>query len=211
MVKQKEGLIVRILYSIPRFYEWMTQLISLWNWEKWQNRVFEDITGKKVLEIGVGPGKLYLNMLKKGYEVSGVEIRKDIAYRARRRIKKAGFMPKINLASVLSLPYPDNTFDDVVMTFVLSEIKNIDKAIAEIKRVLKKNGKFVSVNIGYPEDKNFFAETILNIINKSEDFYLERDYVSRLKSNGFEVKRVDFGPFNLVNKMVAVKKQNPPN
>ncbi|OGG15122.1 hypothetical protein A2773_04500 [Candidatus Gottesmanbacteria bacterium RIFCSPHIGHO2_01_FULL_39_10] len=202
----KEGLIAKIMYTLPKFYDWTTQFASLWNWEKWQSRVFEDITGTKVLEIGVGPGRLYLNLLKKGFDVEATEIRKGLADVARERARKAGFTPRIHLSSVYRLPFPENTFDDVVMTFVLGEIKELDRAIAEIKRVLKFGGKAVAVSICYPQDNNIIAKFILDIINKSEDFNLDRQFHTYFEKQGFSVKREDFGPFNILNKIVAVKK-----
>lgn len=205
MVSHKDGIIAKILYAIPRVYEWSTGFITLWNWDKWQNKVFEDLTGKKILEIGVGPGRLHLNMLKRGFEVSGVEIRKGMADRARARITKAGYKPNIHLASVYTLPFPDNTFDCIVMTFVLGEVKELNRAIVEMKRVLKVGGKVIAISINYPQDNNIIARFILDIINRSEDFNLEKDFHLYFEKQRFVVKRHDFGPFNIVNKLVSIK------
>ncbi len=206
MTNQQEGILARLLYTLPKLYDWSTQFVSLWNWDRWQSRVFEDVKGKKVLEIGVGPGRLYANLAKRGLDISGVEIRKGMADEARARSLRAGLPAKIVQASVYSLPFGDNTFDSIVMTFVLSEIKELNRAIEEMKRVLKKGGRVVAVSISYPQDNNIVARILLNIINKSKDFNLDRDFHDYFEKNGFSVKREDFGPFNILNKLVAVKK-----
>lgn len=206
MINYKEGIVAKIIYAIPRFYDWFTQFVTLWNWEKWQGRVFEDLTGNKILEIGVGPGRLYINLLKRGFNVTGIEMRKGMADVAKERIEAAGFKPDIHLSSVYSLPFSDKTFDGIVMTFVLGEVRDLDRAVKEMKRVLKNGGKVVSINIGYPRDKNFIAKTILNIINSSEDFHLDRGNKPFFEKNGFIYKREDFGPFNILHKFVAVNK-----
>ena len=45
------------------------------------------------------------------------------------------------------LPFPDNTFDTVVSTFTLCSIKDIHRALSEIARVLRPNGRFFLPNM----------------------------------------------------------------
>ncbi len=55
------------------------------------------------------------------------------------------------VASVYALPYPDNHFDNVLCITVLEHLIEPQKAITEMKRVLKKNGKIiVSAPFLYP-------------------------------------------------------------
>ncbi|MBI4991418.1 class I SAM-dependent methyltransferase [Candidatus Gottesmanbacteria bacterium] len=100
-------LFYRAYHAWPRFYEGLTELLSVGQWEKWQDRVFEDLSGKKILEIGVGPGKLLLRIAKKGYVVTGIELRRGMADEARRRVKKGGFDVDILHQSVYHLPFKD--------------------------------------------------------------------------------------------------------
>lgn len=198
-------LFYRAYEAWPRFYDNLTQLLSVGQWEKWQNRVFEDITGTKVLEIGVGPGRLLIRMAKKGYAVTGIEIQKGMAYEARRRVKKAGFDVDILHKTVYKLPLKDETFDDIVMTFVMAEIVDLDKAIEEMKRVLKKGGKIIVIAGGMPMDKNIVARFLFKMIGAQTTLHLERDNKLYFEKHGFRVTRTDFGPFNIVHKIVAVK------
>lgn len=198
-------LFYKFYHSWPRFYDNFTQLFSLGQWERWQNRVFEDLTGKKILEIGVGPGRLLINLLNKGYTLSGIELRKGMAYEARRRVKEKGYEVEILHRSVYSMPYENESFDCIIMTFVLAEIKDLDKAIIEMQRVLKKGGKIIVIAGGMPEDRNFFAKVLFKIVEPFTTLRMERDNKSYLEKYGFQVKRVDFGPFNIVNKLVAIK------
>lgn len=48
-----------------------------------------------------------------------------------------------DLADVESLPYKDDEFDWVISFSVLMNVKNPEKAITEVKRILKKDGTFV--------------------------------------------------------------------
>lgn len=198
-------LFYRAYHAWPRFYEGLTELLSVGQWERWQDRVFEDLSGKKILEIGVGPGKLLLRIAKKGYVVIGIELRRGMADEARRKVKKAGFDIDILHQPVYHLPFKDEIFDCIVLTFVLAEIAELDRAIAEMKRVLKKNGKIVIIAGGMPQDKNLIAKILFRLIATQTTLKLERDNKAHFEKHGFLVTRTDFGPFNIVNKIVAVK------
>jgi ubiquinone/menaquinone biosynthesis C-methylase UbiE len=195
----------RAFHAWPRVYEGITQLLSFGQWEKWQDSVFADLTGRKVLEIGVGPGRLLIKMLKRGFVVTGIEMSKGMAYEARRKVIKAGLDVDIIQHSVYKMPFKDGEFDCVVMTFVLAEIDKLDKAITEIKRVLKKGGKIIVVAGGMPKDRNLMARFLFKLVEGHTTLKLERENKIYFEKYGFKVTRSDFGPFNIVHKIVAIK------
>lgn len=198
-------LFYRTVHAWPRFYSGMTELFSLGQWEKWQNRVFEDLPGKKILEIGVGPGKLLLRMSNKGYSVTGIELREGMADEARRRARKAGLDVDILAQPIYKLPFKNEVFDNIVLTFVLAEIRDLDKAIKEMKRVLKIGGKIIVIAGGMPQDKNIVARFLFQLVRSHTTLKLERNNVEYFNKHGFKTVREDFGPFNIVNKIIAVK------
>ena len=77
----------------------------------------------------------YLKSLWPGCDICGVDISKKAVLYS----KKKGIL-KVYNSSALNLPFRDETFDVVFMLDVLEHIKKQDKAILEMKRVLKKNG-----------------------------------------------------------------------
>lgn len=199
-------LLYRAYLAWPSVYSGISQLFSFGQWEKWQDRALEDLSGKKVLEIGVGPGKMLLRMAKKGYRVTGIELRHGMAYEARARVRLAGYEIDILEQSVYHLPFKDESFDCIVLTFVLAEIVQLDKAIVEMKRILKKNGKVIVIAGGLPQDKNLIARFLFALVRPVTTLALERDNKTRFESQGFEVFREDFGPFHIIHKIVAVKR-----
>lgn len=82
----------------------------------------------KVLDVGCGRGFLSQQLLAQGHEVHGCDVfdRLDIP----------GL--QYHNGSVESLPFPDQSFDLVTCTHTLEHVKNLDKAIAELKRVSRK-------------------------------------------------------------------------
>jgi len=193
------------ILSSTHFYHSFMQLSSVGQWERWEDKVFEDLTGKRVLEVGVGPGKLLLRMAKKGYDVSGIEILPNMALEARKLMRYSGYPYDIRLESVNHMSFKDEEFNCIVMTFVISEIQDLDGAIAEMKRVLKKGGKIIAISATMPQDNNLAARIILKMIGSQSTHQFERKNEEYFEKHGFKTIRRDFGPFRLINKIVAVK------
>ena len=95
-------------------------------------------TGNKVLDIGCYDGTLGNVLIKKGNEVYGIEISKEVAEIAKRK----GLKVKIqDFAS--HFDFDNKFFDLVVAAEVIEHIVDTDSFIEEIKRVLKPNGFLV--------------------------------------------------------------------
>lgn len=110
---------------------------------KWRRDFFNemscnvDVAGKKVLEIGCGDGNLAREVsfyLKPAF-IYGIDL--DLkAYRSDNLM-----LLSMNAETLL---FPDNYFDCIYSQNTLEHIINIKSAFAEIKRVLKKDGVFIS-------------------------------------------------------------------
>jgi ubiquinone/menaquinone biosynthesis C-methylase UbiE len=114
-------------------------------WSK--ERLFElvDLTGKTVLDVGAGSGRLTFAAAEKAAEVYASEPVGTMREFMRDKIKNEN----INNIRVLDgliteLPFPDNTFDVVISGHVISDsIDEIDADIAELERVCKPGGWLV--------------------------------------------------------------------
>jgi len=62
------------------------------------------------------------------------------------------------------LPFPDETFDTVVFTYLLRYVKEPDVTIRELSRVLKPGGELLSLEFGIPE--NSWIKALWLIYNK---------------------------------------------
>ncbi len=197
--------IYQLIFKWQATYHAFSQLLSGGNWEKWQNKVFENLSGKKILEIGPGPGKLLLRMAKKGYDVYAVELHHGMALEAEQRLARAGYQVEIHHESIEKTTFSDNMFDSVVSTFVFSEIESLDTTISEIKRVLKPGGKAIIISGSIPIDRNIIARTFYTFLNLGTLRPFTRDNAEYFRKYGFKTTRYDFGPFSILNKVVAIK------
>ncbi len=99
----------------------------------------------KVLDVGCGPGKLSLLVASRmeGVEVIGLDLSPSMVVLASEEAEGAGLGGRLRFieGNVLSIPFPDATFDTVMSSFSLHEWPSLDVAIGEILRVLKKGGR----------------------------------------------------------------------
>ena len=95
------------------------------------------------LEIGAGTG---LNLAQYPEAVTRlvlVEPDRHMRRRLGRRLEAVDRTAEIVAASVDDLPFPDASFDTVVVTYVLCSVPDQADALAEIARVLKPDGRFL--------------------------------------------------------------------
>lgn len=97
----------------------------------WRRELLHDVRGD-VLEVGAGTGAN-----KPFYEPDARVTFTDPDPAMRRRI------PGATTADVSALPFEDASFDVVVATLVLCSVPDVDRALAEIARVLRPGGRYV--------------------------------------------------------------------
>lgn len=99
----------------------------------------------RVLEIGAGTG---LNVRHYPAAVDELVLTEPVASMARRlerRAAKRERAPRVVVAPAERLPFPDDAFDTVVSTLVLCTVPEPDRALAEIRRVLKPGGTLLFI------------------------------------------------------------------
>jgi len=102
---------------------------------------FNESSGLRVLEIGVGMGADYEQWLKAGANATGVDLSSASLARTRRRCEIAGLKSDLSLADVENLPFEDQTFEVVNSYGVMHHSPDTAKCIREAWRVLKPGAK----------------------------------------------------------------------
>jgi ubiquinone/menaquinone biosynthesis C-methylase UbiE len=111
--------------------------------EKPLMRTIGNVKGKKVLDVACGTGRITLKLLRKGARVCGIDITPAMLKKAQEKTIKYGRRCDLKKASVYQIPYVKNEFDIVICSLAISHIKNLDRGVGEMARVLKPGGKLI--------------------------------------------------------------------
>ncbi|NJM46259.1 MAG: class I SAM-dependent methyltransferase [Alkalinema sp. RU_4_3] len=106
-----------------------------------------DVTGE-TLEIGFGTGLNLPHYPKTLTHLIAIDSNSGMKTLAEKRIAASGIAVDRRTLSGESLPMDDDSFDSVVSTWTLCSIAGIERAIAEVHRVLKPGGKFFFIEHG---------------------------------------------------------------
>jgi ubiquinone/menaquinone biosynthesis C-methylase UbiE len=166
MVQALMRLFFRLLYhSFSWTYDWVASTVSVGRWNSWVIESAKLLAGKRVLELGFGPGHLQLHLAAAGWEVYGVDESRQMTHRAGRRLRKANLPSRISRGIAQKLPFPDQSFDSVVATFPTLYIVDPD-TLAEIKRVLKPGGRLVVLMASWLTGKSL-KERMMSALSRS--------------------------------------------
>jgi len=97
----------------------------------------------RVLEVGGGTG---FNLPYYGPGVTAITVTDPVdgmLARARKRAAATGRQITTTKASAEELPFEDGTFDTVLASLVLCSVRDQDRALAEMRRVLKPGGRYL--------------------------------------------------------------------
>ena len=105
----------------------------------------EQLTGgQSVLEVGFGSGVSFLNLSQLYQEIHGLDLTADVR-QVGEMFASLGIQTELRNGSVLEMPYPDQSFDTVLLISILEHLQPYEQhqAFREIWRVLKPGGQVV--------------------------------------------------------------------
>lgn len=139
-----------------------------------------------LLEAGIGSGIFLPELSKHCVNLYGIDIHDKLDH-----INKLCEIYKLknyNLSkqSIESTNFPDNYFDAIVTSSVLEFVNDVDAAIQEIKRILKKNGILITI---CPRENKLIDFFLSFYTRKSvkEEFGKSRTYVPRMLEENFNI------------------------
>ncbi|MDG1698048.1 MAG: bifunctional demethylmenaquinone methyltransferase/2-methoxy-6-polyprenyl-1,4-benzoquinol methylase UbiE [Polaribacter sp.] len=219
----KKEQVAKMFDTISKNYDGLNRIISLGIDIKWRKKVVKIVgknNPKQILDIATGTGDLALMMSKLAPErIVGLDISEGMLEVGKEKIAKASLSDKIEMivGDSEEMPFTDNTFDAITVSFGVRNFANLDKGIKEIARVLKPTGVLVILETsnptkfpfkqGYKLYTNLFLPIIGKLFSKDKvaysylsesanSFPFGQAFNNILEKNGFkhtEHKPVTFG------------------
>lgn len=122
-----------------------------YGWQRWLFDRFQIKPPCRVLELGCGAGNLWLENLDRlpdGLEIVLSDFSPGMLEQARFNLNKASTPFKFKVIDAQSIPFESQCFDVVIANHMLYHVPDIRRALLEIKRVLKPDGRFYASTIG---------------------------------------------------------------
>jgi ubiquinone/menaquinone biosynthesis C-methylase UbiE len=132
-----------LYYELAWAYDVVSWFVSLGQWRAWQLSALPFLVGPRVLELGHGPGHILLVLARADYQAVGIDLSPTMGRMAGRRLKKAGYRPKLVRGDVHYLPFT-NEFNSVLATFPTDYIVH-PGTLAAVHRLLRPGGRLVIV------------------------------------------------------------------
>lgn len=153
------------------------------------SRIRRVISDKDVLEVATGPGVIAKQVAAEAKSMIATDFSEKMLAVARRGEVPSNLI--FEQADACELPYEDNSFDVVIIANALHIIPEPEKALAEIKRVLRKDGILIAPNFVHDNKSKVsgFLSKILSAAGVVFETKWDADgYASFLEANRFKVK-----------------------
>jgi ubiquinone/menaquinone biosynthesis C-methylase UbiE len=100
-----------------------------------------DLDGRRVLELGFGAGTDHLRLARRAGTCVGLDLTPQSCAETRARFALHGRAPRLVLADIEALPFPDGAFDLVYSFGTIHHTPDVAGVIREIARVLRPGGR----------------------------------------------------------------------
>lgn len=171
---------------ISYVYDLMESVVEFLQFGKWRRMILSDMSGR-VLDMGVGTGK-NLKYFPGDCTVIGVDISQKMLDHAK---KKSQSMDNVSLLVMDGehLALRDDSFDNVLTTFVLCSVPEPVNALKELQRVCKPTGSVI--NLEHMRSRNTLVAFNEDVFNPIFTFIMgvniNRRTVDNIKKAGLEV------------------------
>ncbi len=144
-------------HALAWTYDVVAAVVSIGRWKAWgraalpylsAERSGQSLRGKRVLEIGFGPGHLLVEMNRGGFQAIGLDESPQMIRQARRNLARSNLPATLSRGYAQFLPFTSGAFDSVVSTFPSEYIAD-PRTLAEVRRVLKEKGRFIIVPVAW--------------------------------------------------------------
>src|SRR5690606_2783097 len=121
-----------LYYQLAWSYDLVAWTVSFGQWAAWRRLALPYLKPGATLELAYGTGGFFVDLIETGYRPVGIDLSPYMARLAGNRLRRKQYHLRLNRAKAQALPFPANTFDNVVATFP-SDYMLQTETLAEIR------------------------------------------------------------------------------
>jgi len=122
-----------------------------YGWHRWVLDQFDLPPNCDVLELGCGPGHLWLkntHRIPYGWNITLSDFSQGMVQEAQEHLGASNHPFTFVVLDAQSIPFAADCFDSVIANHMLYHVPNVQKALSEIRRVLRPGGRFYAATNG---------------------------------------------------------------
>ena len=153
----KKEQVTKMFDTISQEYDGLNRVISFGIDQKWRKKVVklvDSISPESILDIATGTGDLAIMFAENttAKKIVGLDISEGMLNVGREKVKDKNLDNRIEMVIGDSekLPFKDNSFDAITVSFGVRNFETLETGLSEILRVLKPQGKFVILETSVP-------------------------------------------------------------
>ena len=159
-------------------------------YEEMYARIRPVVKAKTVLELATGTGLIAKNIVNAAAHIEATDASAEMILEAKRDTRSAKL--HFSVQDMFRLPYADQSFDVVIVSNALHIVPQPEKALAEIRRVLKDDGVLIAPT--FTHAGNSFSGMVRAFFIRMAGFPLRskwtsEEYLRFLRQNGWAVRK----------------------
>jgi len=177
---------------IAPVYDLMEAVLERFVFRQWRKKLWSQVSGERVLEVGVGTGK-NLPCYPRGVQMTAVDLSEGMLAQARRRVQELDTQVDLALMDAQRLAFPDAAFDAAVATFVFCSVPDAVLGLRELGRAVRPGGRILlleHVRVNKPligRLMDLLDPLVLRLMGP----HINRRTVENVRKAGLEIERVE--------------------
>ena len=152
--------------------------------------IYPVVRHKQVLELATGTGLIAKHIVRSADHIEATDASQEMIEQAKQGVKSTKL--HFSVQDMFHLPYADESFDVIIVANALHIVPEPEKALAEIRRVLKDDGILIAPTFTHAE--NSFPGKVKAFFMKLAGFPLHskwtnEEYLAFLRENGWTVQK----------------------
>lgn len=117
-------------------------------WRRKMAKYLPDVQKMSLLDCATGTADQLICLIEKSKRIEraiGIDLAAEMVAIGKKKVQNKSYADKVSfqIASALELPFEDKSFDCVTISFGIRNVTDVNKALAEFRRVLKPRGKLL--------------------------------------------------------------------